>query len=454
MEENLDILEAFGQVVREKSIERSDLAEMVKAGLVAATKKKFGPNTRAEVTLDPSSGQMEVQIIKTVVEEAEDPSIEISLEDAQRSISDIEVGEEVTISVDFHEFGRSAVQAAKQMVIQKVREGEREKIREEYTKRVGDLLSGTVQHVERGNYIIFLNRRAEAVLLGREVSRRERFRQGETIRACLIEVRDTTKGPQLILSRTHPMFLKALFELEVPEIYQGIVEIRGIAREAGVRSKVAVVSRDPHVDPVGACVGLKGSRVQAVVNELGGERIDIVPHIEEASLFISRALSPAQVYRVILKEEERAATVVVDDDQLSLAIGKGGQNVRLASQLTGWRIDLTGKTEFSQAEAERTAALWSKVAPGAATGEGLDLASLAAKEDFALTEIPGIGPKIGERLAEAGYKTFNDIINLSREDLLRVPGVGAKTADKLIKVIEGLTEEVEVAAGPEEKSPA
>jgi N utilization substance protein A len=369
--------------------------------------------------------------------------------------------------VGIQDFGRIAVQAVKQMITQRVREEERNKVRAEYGNRVGELLSGTVQQVEKGNCLVFLNRQTEAMLPGREQVRREHWRQGDTVRAVLIDIRETTKGPQLILSRTNPAFVKALFQLEVPEIQQGIVEIRALAREPGSRSKIAVWSRDDHVDPVGACVGLKGSRVQAVVSELAGERIDIVQWTDEPRAFIERALSPAEVYRIILQDEEtageKAATVVVAPDQLSLAIGRAGQNVRLASKLTGYRLDLISKEEYIAREKEllfggkkdifkpvppetgEQAAETAAAAAAAATeaGAAAEIAQRFSGENFPLTEVPGLDAPAVEALAAAGYRTFDDIIDLEEAELQAVPGLAPEAAKMLMGLIEQLTVEVD-----------
>jgi transcription termination/antitermination protein NusA len=318
--------------------------------------------------------------------------------------------------------------AAKQRIIQRVREGERNKIRDEYNSKVGELLSGEVQQVERGKIVMMLNksREADAIIPWKEQNPRERFRQGEPMRAVLKRVEETPKGPRLIMSRAAPEFVAALFKLEVPEIYQGIVDIKGIAREVGGRTKVAVSSRDDSIDPVGACVGLKGSRVQAVVSELGGERIDIVPHHPDPEIYARRALAPAKVAKVISDSARRVITAIVDEDQLSLAIGRNGQNVRLASQLIGWQIDLYGSREWLERGAD--AALF---------GGGEQEYELA---DFPLRELDlPIGTLAA--LESAGYTSFLDIIDLEREDLLRVPGISAEQADNVLSLIESLTVE-------------
>jgi N utilization substance protein A len=485
------ILDALGQLTRERAINRDELLEMVKAGLLAGVRRKFGPEANADIVVDPSNGAIRIFLVKEVVEQVENPAAQISVDDARNldleGMEEVNVGDTVSSpewEVDIAEFGRNAVQAVKQMIIQRVREEERNRVRAEYAHRIGELLSGTVQQVEHGNCLVFLNRQTEAILPAREQVRREHWRQGDTVRAVLIDIRETTKGPQLILSRTSPAFVKALFQLEVPEIMQGIVEIRALAREPGSRSKIAVYSRDDHVDPVGACVGLKGSRVQAVVSELAGERIDIVQWTDEPKTFIERALSPAEVYRIILQDEEaageKAATVVVAPDQLSLAIGRSGQNVRLASKLTGYRLDLISKEEYIAREKELLFGgkrdIFKPVPPAeepppqaeappgeaaaamaelAAAREGIGAAELASRfsgENFALSEVPGLAPEIVQGLAQAGYRTFDDIIDLDEAELQGVSGMTPEAAKMLMRLIEELT--VEVDEEYDEEGPA
>jgi N utilization substance protein A len=301
-------------------------------------------------------------------------------------------------------------------------------IRDEFAGRVGDLLSGEVQQIERGKLVVMLNRfrEAEAIMPYREQNHREHFHQGEPMRAVLKRIEETPKGPRLILSRADGMFVQALFKLEVPEIQQGIVEIRAVAREVGSRTKIAVFSRDDSIDPVGACVGLKGSRVQAVVNELGGERIDIVPWSSDPERFAKMALAPARVARVFSDQAAHAIQAVVDEDQLSLAIGRNGQNVRLASELTGWKIDLYSSREWLERG-----------------GETPLFAPLPEEEteaaDVRLSEIGGLGPATVAVLEEAGYRTFNDIIDLEREDLVRLPGIASEEADRIMALLDELT---------------
>ena len=341
------------------------------------------------------------------------------------------MGDVLEEEVPFEAFGRTAVQAAKQRIIQRVREGERARIREEFADKVGELLSGEVQQIERGKIVVMLAkfREAEAIIPYREQNHREHFHQGDTIRAVLKRIEETPKGPRLILSRADPLFVKALFKLEVPEIQQQIVEIRATAREAGSRTKIAVSSRDDSIDPVGACVGLKGSRVQAVVNELNGERIDIVPWSPDPERFAKLALAPARVARVFSDPDTKTIQAIVDEDQLSLAIGRNGQNVRLASELTGWKIDLYSSREWLERG-----------------GEGPLFAPLPRPEEeattnVALRELKGLPAELVDVLAQAGHKTLQDILDLEREDVDKIAGMTPELADKLMAFLNEMTEE-------------
>jgi N utilization substance protein A len=339
---------------------------------------------------------------------------------------DFEVGDLIEIPMAFSEFGRNAVMAAKQRIIQRVREGERDKIRQEFSGIVGELVSGEVQQIERGKIVVMLNRarEAEAIIPWREQNPRERFRQGESIRAVLKKLEETPRGPRLILSRADPLFVKALFGLEVPEIYQSIVEIKEIVREAGGRTKIAVSSRDETVDPVGACVGLKGSRVQAVVSELGGERIDIVPWHPDPEIFARRALAPARVAKVISDTGRHVITAIVDEDQLSLAIGRNGQNVRLASQLIGWQLDLYSSRDWLARGAE--SALFGG-------GDEYEIA------DFPLSELEGLTPATLAALQAAGIDTFLAVLDMEKDEFLQIPGIDEVEAERLVELIDELT---------------
>jgi N utilization substance protein A len=423
-----EILTALRELANSKQIERGELHELLKDGILAALGKKHGPTVQAEVEIDDAKGDIRIVILKKVVEDVQDGIIEISLEEARYEDPDYQVGDIMEIPVEFAEFGRSAVQAAKQRIVQRVREGERSKIRDEFSSRVGDLLSGEIQQIERGKIVLMLNkfREAEAIIPYREQNHRETYTQGEPIRAVLKKIEETPKGPRLILSRADAMFVQALFRLEVPEIQSGIVEIRAASREVGSRTKIAVVSRDDGIDPVGACVGLKGSRVQAVVQELGGERIDIVPWSADPERFAKLALAPAKVARVFSETATKTIQAVVDEDQLSLAIGRNGQNVRLASELTGWKIDLYSSREWLE--------------------KGGDIPLFAPlpddeAADVPLTDIEGLATATVAVLEAGGYRTLNDIIDLEREDLLKLPGIAPEEADRIMAIINELTEE-------------
>ena len=425
-----EILTAVRELTNTKQLDRTELHELLQDGIYAALAKKYGPTVQAEVEIDDGRGDIRIVVLKTVVEQVTDPAREVTLEEARFEDPEFQLGDQQEIPVDFAEFGRAAVQAAKQRIIQRVREGERTRIRDEFTTRVGELLSGEVQQIERGKLVVMLNkfREAEAIIPYREQNHREHFHQGEPIRAVLKRVEETPKGPRLIFSRADALFVKALFKLEVPEIQQGIVEIRAAAREVGSRTKIAVFSRDDSIDPVGACVGLKGSRVQAVVNELGGERIDIVPWSSDPERFAKLALAPARVARVFSDPAAKTIQAVVDEDQLSLAIGRNGQNVRLASELTGWKIDLYSSREWMERG-----------------GETPLFAPLPEEEgesvDVRLAEIADIPPATVAVLEHAGFRTLNDIIDLEREDFLKLPGIAPEEADRLIAMLNELTEE-------------
>ena len=421
------ILNAIREITNVKQLDREELHALLEDGILAALAKKYGPTVQAEVKIDEDSGEIRITRLRAVVEEVTDPSREVSLEEAQVYDEGFEAGDMLEEPVDFSDFGRTAAQAAKQRIIQRVRERERTRIRDEFTDRVGDLLSGEVQQIERGKLVVMLNkfREAEAIIPYREQNHREHYHQGEPIRAVLKRIEETPKGPRLILSRADGLFVVALFKLEVPEIQQGIVEIRATAREVGSRTKIAVFSKDDAIDPVGACVGLKGSRVQAVVNELGGERIDIVPWSSDPERFAKLALAPARVARVLSDPLAKTIQAVVDDDQLSLAIGRNGQNVRLASELTGWKIDLYSSREWLER--------------GGETPLFAPLPEEEAAVDVRLSEIEGLGPATVAVLEEAGYKTLTSIMDLERDDFVRLPGIAPEEADRIMAMLDELT---------------
>lgn len=430
MNDQISVVEAFRVMAANKSLSDEELHGLIKDGISAALTRHFGGPVDAEIVILPE-GDIKIVVLKEVVEKVEDPARQILLEEARWDDPDFQPGDLIEIPIAFSDFGRNAVMAAKQRIIQRVRESERDRIRDEFSDIVGELVSGEIQQIERGKLVVMLNRarEAEAAIPWREQNPRERFRQGEPIRAVLKKLEETPRGPRLVLSRADPAFVRALFAIEVPEIYQGIVEIKEIVREAGGRTKIAVSSRDESIDPVGACVGLKGSRVQAVVSELSGERIDIVPWHPDPDIFARRALAPAKVAKVISDAERHVVTAIVDEDQLSLAIGRNGQNVRLASQLIGWQIDLYSSRDW--------------MAKGADTqlfgsGDEYEVA------DFALSELEGLTPATLAALQAAGISKFVDLLDMERDDLLQVPGIGDEEATAVIAIIDELTVEEEV----------
>lgn len=341
---NEEFLAALSAIEKEKGIKKETLFEAIEAALVSAYKRNFNAAGNVKVHLARETGEIKVYTLLTVVREVTQPHLEISLEEAKRINPLYEENDVVEKEVTPKNFGRIAAQTAKQVVIQRIREAEREMVFDEYIDREDDIITGIVQRVDQKNVIVDLGK-AEAILLPGEQMPGDEYKTGERIKVYITEVRKTSKGPQIFISRTHPGLLKRLFELEVPEIYDGTVEVKSVAREAGFRSKIAVYSRNKDVDPVGACVGPKGARVQTVVNELKGEKIDIVKWDEAPDVFVANALSPAKVLAVNLNEAEKIAGVIVPDYQLSLAIGKEGQNARLAAKLTGWKIDITSESQ-------------------------------------------------------------------------------------------------------------
>jgi len=346
-----ELISVIEQISREKGINSETIIGAVKSALQVAAKKCFGASDNIQVEIDPKSGEIQVILIKMIVADVTNPKEEISLEEAKKIDAEAELGDEIGALIEVGDFGRIAAQTAKQVIFQKVREAEWDTVYRDFINRQGDIVHGVILGQENRNYIVDLGK-TEALLPHKEQIPRETFRRGDRLRAFLCEVKPSAKGPQLILSRSHPEFVGKLFAIEVPEIYEKIVEIKSVVREPGDRTKIAVCSKDPSVDPVGACVGMKGSRVQAVVRELRGEKIDIIPWSEDPRVFIAEALSPAVVERVGIDEEEKSALVVVSEQQLSLAIGKKGQNVRLAAKLTNWKIDIINETEYEKKRAK------------------------------------------------------------------------------------------------------
>lgn len=346
-----ELIAVIAQMEREKGIKAQKIISAVESALLSAARKKYGGADNIQVQLDAQTGEIEAVRLKKIVEEVSDAESEISLKEAQALDETAELGDEIGALLDMNDFGRIAAQTARQVIFQKVREAEWETIFKDYSARIGDVVSGVIMGQERRNYIVELGK-AEAILPSSEQIPGETFRRGDRVRAYLLEVKPVSKGPQIVLSRTHPQFVVRLFEMEVPEIADKVVVIREAVREAGDRTKICVESREARVDPVGACVGVRGSRVQAVVRELKGEKVDIITWTDDPKTFIGEALSPAVIEKVGVNEAEKSALVVVSDAQLSLAIGKKGQNVRLASRLTGWKIDIINQGEYEKERAK------------------------------------------------------------------------------------------------------
>ena len=421
-----DLNRVIEQVSKEKGMDRSVIVEALESAMLAAARRTFGQK-QIEAKFNSEIGEIELFEIKTVVETVTDPDIEIGVAEAQETLDpEAQLGDELLSKLPATAFGRIAAQVAKQSVIQKVREAERELIYNEFKNRKGELFSGIVQRIERRNMIVNLGR-TDAVLPEKEQIPWERYRQGDRIRAYILDVDMAQKGPQIVLSRTHPGFLIKLFEQEAPEVYEGIIEIKGAAREPGNRAKIAVYSTDPDVDPVGACVGMKGTRVQAVVQELRGERIDIVPWTPDPAEYVCRAILPAKVSKIIIDEDENTMEVIVPDDQLSLAIGKKGQNVRLASRLTNWKLDIRSDSEV---ELEHVQALES------------------------LNGIPGIGDAnadiTAELLYQQGFKSAQDLATADLATLLDIEGISPERAAVILQATKEHVEMLAVAQQEED----
>lgn len=409
-----DLNRVIEQVTKERGIDREILVEAIESAMVSAAKKTFGVERSFEAQFNPEIGEIELFEAKVVVDDVADPDTEIDLEEARETLDpDVELGDELLTKMDSAVFGRIAAQAAKQNIVQRVRDVEREIIFNEFKDRQGELIHGIVQRFEKNNIIVNLGR-TNAILPEKEQVPRERYRQGDRIRAFIVSVEMTSRGPQIVLSRTHPGMLIKLFEQEVPEIYEGIVEVKGAAREPGGRAKIAVTSNDADVDPVGACVGMKGIRVQSVVQELRGEKIDIVHWIPEQAEYVCRALAPAKVTKILLDEEAHSMEVIVPDEQLSLAIGRKGQNVRLASRLTGWGIDARSESEAEEESRQARQSL------SAIPGVSEVMAELLYQSGF----------KSAEDLAEAESATINDITGIEPEKALAILEASSKHVEE------------------------
>ena len=399
-----DIKRVVDQISRDKGIDREILISALEEALKSAARKKFGSKIDIEVQYNDDSGEIEVFQFKDVVETVEDPALEITLEEGRKLDTECEIGDSLGTKMDTSTFGRIAAQSAKQVIIQKMKDAAKDAIYASFIDRKGEIINGIVQRMDRGDIIVNLGQ-TEGVLPVREQVPRESYRRGDRVRAYILDVLHETRGPQIILSRAHKDFLIDLFKTEVPEISEGIVSIMGAAREPGVRAKIAVSSNNSDIDPVGACVGMKGSRVQNVVQELRGEKIDIIPWHVDAAKFVCNALAPAEISRVIIDESNRSMEVIVPDDYLSIAIGKRGQNVRLASKLTGWHLDVQSESRYNE----------------------------TMKSGYeSLVALPDVGISLADALYEAGFFSVDEISIATVDELMQVRDVGEEKARELI----------------------
>ena len=403
----LELLQIADAVAREKVIDRQIVISAMEDAIQKAAKARYGAETHVRAEINGKTGELRLSRLMEVVETVENLDTEIGLDDALERNPGAKLGDFIAEALPPLDFGRIAAQSAKQVIVQKVREAERDRQFEDYKDRIGDIVNGTVKRVEYGNVIVDLGR-GEAILRRDEQIPREQFRYGDRVRAYIYDVRREQRGPQIFLSRTHPMFMSKLFAQEVPEIYDGIVSIEAVARDPGSRAKIGVISRDSSIDPVGACVGMRGSRVQAVVQELQGERIDIIPWSPDPATFIVNALQPAEVAKVVLDEDAERIEVVVPDDQLSLAIGRKGQNVRLASQLTGWSIDILTEEEES----------------GRRQKEFVERSAL-------FMDALNVDEMVAQLMASEGFSTVEEIAYVEREEIEMIEGFDEETADEL-----------------------
>ncbi len=426
-----DIKRVVEQVSRDKGIDREVLIHALEEALKSAARKKFGSKIDIEVQYDDESGEIEVFQFKDVVDDVDDSTVQISLKEGRKLDPDCEVGDSLGTKMDTSTFGRIAAQSAKQVIIQKMKDAEKDAVYSSFIDRKGELINGIMQRMDRGDIIVNLGQ-TEGVVPVREQVPRENYRRGDRIRAYILDVLHESRGPQIILSRAHTNFLIHLFKTEVPEISEGIVTIMEAAREPGVRAKIAVSSNNSDIDPVGACVGMKGSRVQSVVQELRGEKIDIIPWHLDAAKFVCNALAPAEIARVIIDETARAMEVIVPDEFLSIAIGKRGQNVRLASKLTGWHLDVQSESKYSEA-----------------MRSGYD----------SLVALPGVGISLADALYEKGFFSAEEVSQVTVEDLLQVREIDEEMAEELLDaakrlVAEAKAEEAEFEDGePIEEPP-
>jgi N utilization substance protein A len=423
----LELLQIADAVAREKSIDREIVMSAMEDAMAKAARARYGSETDIRATINPKTGELKLQRLIHVVEEVENPDAQMTVADAKHTMPEAEVGSIISETLPPLDFGRIAAQSAKQVIVQKVREAERDRQFEEFKDRIGEIVNGTVKRVEYGNVIVDLGR-GEAMLRRDELIQREIFKYGDRVRAYVLDVRREQRGPQIFLSRTHPQFMVKLFTMEVPEIYDGVIEIKRVARDPGSRAKIGVISNDSSIDPVGACVGMRGSRVQAVVQELQGERIDIIPWSPDEATFLVNALQPAEVAKVVLDEDTRRIEVVVPEDQLSLAIGRRGQNVRLASQLTGWDIDIMTEDEES----------------------GRRQKEFAERSELFVNAL-NVDEVVGQLLASEGFGTMEEVAYVERDEIATIEGFDDETADELQARAREFLEEQEAKADAERK---
>lgn len=400
-----DIKRVVDQISRDKGIDRDILIRAIEEALRSAARKRYGNKIDVEVRYNEEAGEIEVYQFKEVVEEISEPDLQMTVDQGKKLDPECEVGDSLGTKMDTTTFGRIAAQSAKQVIIQKMKDAERIAVYQNFIDRKGEIINGIVQRTDKGDIIVNLGQ-SEAVLPAREQVPKEVYRRGDRIRAYILDVRDDAKGPQIVLSRTHPEFLVSLFKTEVPEIAEGVVSIKGAARDPGSRAKIAVSSTDSDIDPVGACVGIKGSRVQNVVKELRGEKIDIIPWHVDSAKFVCNALAPAKISRVIIDEDSRGMEVIVPDDFLPMAIGKKGQNVKLASKLTGWHLDVKSESSYS----------------------------VAMKHGYeSLTALPGVGISLADKLYENGFYSAEEVSKASVEDLVQTVDLDPEEALSLIR---------------------
>lgn len=421
-----ELIRIIDQIGREKGIDKGVLIETIKEAVISAARKKFSsPESPIEVFFDEETGEMGLCTCKKVVESLDNDKDEILLDEARKIDPHAEINKEVKVPYGIEDFGRIAAQIAKQVIIQRVREAERENVYNDYKDRQGEIVNGLVLRAERGDIIVDLGK-TEGILPRSEQVFRESFRRGDRIRAYVIDVKRSTRYPQVIISRTHPGLISKLFEIEVPEIYEGIVEIKGAVREPSGRSKIAVSSKEKDVDPVGACVGMKGVRVQSIVMELRGEKIDIVEWAEDSKVFVTNALSPAKISKIYQDDDNKHMEIIVPDDQLSLAIGKKGQNVRLAAKLTHWKIDIKGETEFKKELEEKEHKKKEK------------------EEELSkvLSGVPGIGTHMVDLFIKNNFKSVKDVLDAGVDGLLVIPGIADKKGEKIIDACKDYIERV------------